>query len=149
MLNPKNMTYAALVTALLGTAAVPALAVDVVAKTTTTTTRAVTPADWAAEEAYWRSNYNTRPYATTTTTYTTYEPAYRYGYDVYTTYNGRPIDQISDEELRAGWMKAHSNTTLTWEQARPAVKDAYDRLNKFNTNRDGRTAVNANTQPAR
>jgi hypothetical protein len=146
MLNPKNMTYAALVTALLGTTGVPALAADAVSRTTTTNTRTVTSADWAAEEAYWRDQYAKRPYATTTTTYTTYEPAYRYGYEAYTANNGRAM---TDEELRAGWIKHRGDSKLEWEQARPAVKDAYDRLAKFNTNKDGRTAVNANTQPAR
>lgn len=97
--------------------------------TETETITQTTAPTWETESRYWSSNYPLRPYYKKTTTYMTYEPAYRYGFDAYTQYKGEQYDAVSDAQLKAGWEKARgTSTTMTWEDARPAVRDSYNRL---------------------
>jgi hypothetical protein len=56
----------------------------------------------------------------------TYRPAYRYGLDAGARYPGKPWDEI-EPGLRAGWAASCGTCTLTWDQARGAVRHAYDR----------------------
>ena len=38
--------------------------------------------EWSTEDAYWRTNYKNRPYASSgTNDYDYYQPGYRYGYE--------------------------------------------------------------------
>lgn len=101
-------------------------------QTTKTTTDAsgatTTRTDWSREDNYWRDNYTKQSYYRQGQTYQYYEPAYHYGVTVYDQYNGRPFEQLSDAELRAGWEKMYPNTTITWTEARPIVRDSYTRI---------------------
>jgi len=83
--------------------------------------------DPTAEEAYWRANYATRPYATDKASYDVYAPAYRYGWEA----RARHADRSWDEavpELRQRWIDENSHSSLTWDGAAPAVRDAWDRV---------------------
>ncbi len=80
-----------------------------------------------AEEQYWSQTYNTRPYVSDGEAFETYRPAYRYGVDSFTRFNGRKFDEV-EPELRSNWNTARGNSTLDWEDARLASRDAYDRL---------------------
>ena len=82
--------------------------------------------DPTAEDAYWRENYHSRPYATKKASYETYQPAYRYGSEAYNRHTGKKFDEV-EAELGQGWEKARGNTTLSWDEAKPAVRDAFDR----------------------
>ena len=53
-----------------------------------------------AEDAYWRSNYATRPYVTPGSTYDTYRPAYQYGWESYAQYEGRRFDEVEINDAR-------------------------------------------------
>ena len=45
---------------------------------------------WEDEESYWRSNWRSRPYASSgTSDYDAYQPAYRYGFESANSYSGR------------------------------------------------------------
>jgi hypothetical protein len=81
--------------------------------------------DPTTEAEYWRSNYATRSYADSSMDYQHYEPAYRMGWESYDP-NGTFADRES--ELRAKWEAAKGNTALTWEKAKLAMKDAWDRV---------------------
>ena len=86
--------------------------------------RAVNP---TAEEQYWETNFSNRPYVTSDSDFETYRPAYRYGVDSFTQYNGRRFEEV-EPELRSNWAQARGKSSLDWDQARGATADAYDRL---------------------
>ena len=84
--------------------------------------------DWNEDDTYWRTNYRTRPYASTETyDYTFYQPAYRYGYDAANRYSGRNWNEV-ETELATGWSTYEHRGTSTWEQIKGAVRDAWDRV---------------------
>jgi hypothetical protein len=80
-----------------------------------------------AEEAYWRENYTSRPYVTAGSTYDVYGPAYRYGVDTYARYPGRSFDEV-EPELSRDWSTARGSSSLQWEKAKHATRDAWQRL---------------------
>jgi hypothetical protein len=77
------------------------------------------------EDAYWRESYTTRPYVESGASYDTYGPAYRHGIDAYTKYEGRDFNEV-EPKLKDEW--DISGQSLPWHKARPAARDAYDRL---------------------
>lgn len=82
----------------------------------------------AAEDAYWRSAYATRPGYVAGYDYDAdYASAYRMGYEGRGRYAGRRWDDI-EGSLRADWERAKDRSRLTWDQARYAVRDAWDRV---------------------
>ena len=78
------------------------------------------------EEAYWNENYKTRPYINKTESYDYYRPAYRHGIDAYSKYNGKKFDEI-EPNLSSEWEQTNKSS-LSWDKAKPASRDAYDRL---------------------
>ena len=86
--------------------------------------------DPTAEEAYWRANYSSRPYITQGATYDEYGPAYRYGVDAYGRYEGRSFEQ-AEPGLMRDWDRAKGISSLTWEDARHATRDAWQRVSDF------------------
>ena len=93
---------------------------------------------WSSENIYWRNKYRERPYYTNTRDYSLYEPAYRYGVDMYNRNADRRFDSLSQSELNRGWSQARGNSTLNWDEARSATRDAYNRL--YEMNRDANTS---------
>lgn len=83
-------------------------------------------ADLAEEEKYWRSNHASRPYAQGTS-YDDYGPAYMYGAGAHAKYPGRSFDEI-EPELSAGWSGSRGKSSLAWENARHATRDAWQRM---------------------
>ncbi|MDZ4861437.1 MAG: hypothetical protein SGI88_20890 [Candidatus Hydrogenedentes bacterium] len=83
--------------------------------------------DPTAEAEYWRINYNTRPYVSPDANYDTYECAYRAGYEGALRYPGYSFEE-AEEELRNNYEQSEGRSTLTWEKAKRAVRDAWDRV---------------------
>jgi hypothetical protein len=83
--------------------------------------------DWRTEDEFWRDNYSTRAYAIADRGYTFYQPAYRYGVESCLRHRGLFWDEHIESELARGWAQARGVTVATWEQARPAVHDAWER----------------------
>ncbi len=83
--------------------------------------------DPTVEDSYWRENYATRSYVAPGATYDEYGPAYRYGVDRFPEYKGRSFDDV-ESELRDDWQSARGTSTLTWERARSATRDSWQRL---------------------
>ena len=81
---------------------------------------------WTEEDAYWRTNYSTRPYASTGD-YSTYQPGYRYGYEAAHRYHNRNWNDV-ESELSTDWNRYEHRGTSTWEQVKDAVRDAWDRV---------------------
>ena len=87
--------------------------------------------DPTGETEYWRNEYQSRPYANTQYDYDTdYAPAYLYGTNVRSQYTGRTWDDSLENEARSGWEQAKGKSRLTWEHAKDAVKDAFDRTDR-------------------
>ena len=83
-------------------------------------------ADPVAEEAYWRDNYSSRPYATGSS-YEEYRPAFGYGVDAYSRYPGRTFDEV-EPELGRDWSSKRGNSSLEWNRAKHATRDAWQRI---------------------
>jgi len=93
-----------------------------------------TTGDIAAEDLYWQENYKTRYYVTKDASYDIYGPAYRHGIDAYSKYEGRNFDEI-EPQLSKDWeFKNTGDLALPWDAAKPAVRDAYERLASRKTN---------------
>src|SRR4051812_48446308 len=78
------------------------------------------------EDAYWRNNYSTRPYAANRS-YDDLAPAYQYGYTSAGTNAGRKFDEV-ENDLQHGWEQAKGKSTLAWSDAKHATKDAWNRV---------------------
>lgn len=84
-------------------------------------------ADPAVEDAYWRDNYASRPYVDSGSNYDDYAPAYRYGVDAYSRHPGRSFDDV-ESDLGRDWGTARGRSSLEWERAKHATRDAWQRL---------------------
>ena len=91
--------------------------------------------DPTAEDAYWRENYKSRPYAKGTE-YATLAPAYRYGWESRRRFQGKSFEEV-EPQLRTDWDREHSKTGMAWDKAKMAVRDSWDRL----TGRDSTSAA--------
>lgn len=83
--------------------------------------------DPTREDAYWRDNYINRPYVGTGATYDDYGPAYRYGVNAYSRNPERSFD-IAEADLSRGWKDARGQSSLDWDRAKDATRDAWHRL---------------------
>lgn len=83
--------------------------------------------DPTVENEYWRENYVSRPYVESGASYDDYGPAYGYGVSQYTRYPGRTFDEV-ESELATGWHAGRGSSTLEWERARSATRDAWQRV---------------------
>lgn len=84
-------------------------------------------ADPVAEDSYWRDNYLTRPYARKDASFDDYSPAYRSGVESYSRNPGRSFDDI-EPQLGRDWNSNRGRSSLEWEHAKPAARDAWDRI---------------------
>jgi len=91
--------------------------------------------DPTAGDAYWRQEYRGRPYVAADATYDSYGPAYSYGVAAFGRYEGRDFELIQPE-LAQDWNTMRGTSDLSWDQARPAVKDAWQRMSEFRAKGD-------------
>ena len=83
---------------------------------------------WEDEDSYWRTNYRTRPYASSgSQDYEYYRPGYRYGYESANRYQGRDWNDV-ESDLSRSWNAYEHRGQSTWEQIKDAVRDAWDRV---------------------
>ena len=59
--------------------------------------------------------------------YDDYGPAYRYGVDAFTRYPDRSFDDV-EADLDSGWGAYRGSSSLQWERAKHASRDAWRRL---------------------
>jgi hypothetical protein len=83
--------------------------------------------DPTEEDAYWRYNYSDREYVEFGTTYGDYGPAYGLGVDAYTRYPGRTFDDV-ESEMSRDWTTGNRGSSLRWDKARHAARDAWNRV---------------------
>lgn len=78
-----------------------------------------------SEAAYWREAYAGEPYRHPARTAGDYGPAYELGWVGYQLYGG-PFE-IAERVLANDWLVRKGVSTLSWEEARPAVRAAWQR----------------------
>jgi hypothetical protein len=83
--------------------------------------------DPTAEDAYWRSNYAKRPYVEKGSEYESYRPAFQYGWESRGQYAGRRFDDV-EPELSRNWSQRRGQCKLSWDKAKLATRDAWDRV---------------------
>jgi hypothetical protein len=91
------------------------------------------------EDEYWRSAYATRPYVSSGADYDAYKPAYQYGWESYSRYQGRRFDEV-ESDLRRDW-EGRRDRSMPWDNARDAVRDAWHRVERKlpgDADKDGR-----------
>lgn len=91
--------------------------------------------DPTAEDAYWQKEYRSRPYVEANASYDNYGPAYSYGVAAFVRNDGRPFELI-EPELAQDWIAMRGRSDLSWDRARPAVKDAWQRMSEFRARGD-------------
>ncbi|MEP7302732.1 MAG: glycine zipper domain-containing protein [Caldimonas sp.] len=82
--------------------------------------------DPTREDAYWRENYASRPYVSGAS-YNDFGPAYAYGVSSYRSYAGRTFEDV-ESDLSRDWTKARGKSSLQWERAKHATRDAWHRV---------------------
>jgi len=83
--------------------------------------------DPTAEDAYWRDNFESRPYVVKGDVYDKFRPAYRTGYENRARYQGRTFDEV-EPDLRLDYEQRESDMALSWERAKEAARDAWQRV---------------------
>ncbi len=83
--------------------------------------------DPTVEDAYWRDPFRSRPYAKAGSSFEQYEPAYRYGVDSFSRHQGRSFE-AAEVDLAGSWDQVRGSSSLDWEGARHATRDAWNRL---------------------
>jgi len=84
-------------------------------------------ADTAREDRYWRDNFRARPYVEIDDRYDDFGPAYAYGVESFRRHDGRSFDE-AESDISRDWDKFKGKSKLTWERAKAAVRDAWDRM---------------------
>lgn len=89
--------------------------------------------DPTVEEEYWRNNYHTRPYVEKDYSFDDYSPAYRTGYEGYSTYSQQGLSyQDAEPHLRQRYEQEYGSSRLHWDKARHASQDAWYRIERTN-----------------
>ena len=88
--------------------------------------------DPTAEDAYWRENYKTRSYIDKGSDYSSYQPAYRYGWEMRSRYAGKSFDEV-EPQLRRDWTSVRGQSNLDWDRAKLAARDAWARIDQGST----------------
>lgn len=87
--------------------------------------------DPTGESEYWQSAHAERPYYDAKYDYAAdYAPAYAYGAEARSRLNDRPWDPSIEAELERDWASTRNQSRLDWAEAKPAVRDAWDRTER-------------------
>ena len=81
------------------------------------------------EDAYWRDNFNKRPYYKSGTDYNNYSTAYKYGWETAAKpdYSGRKFEEV-EKDLEKNWTGFRGNAKHEWREVREATRDAFSRV---------------------
>lgn len=85
-------------------------------------------------DQYWRDNFKDRPYVEAEGSYDEYRPAYEFGWQSRPKYPGRSFSE-SEEELKRDWETNRGSSSLSWEEARDACCDAWNRCDQPDSKR--------------
>jgi hypothetical protein len=82
--------------------------------------------DPTTEDNWLRDNFRSRPYVEEGDNFEDYVPAYKYGGIAESKYGDAGFEAI-EPEVQSEWDRLGDTADYPWPEARPAVKDAYDR----------------------
>jgi hypothetical protein len=83
--------------------------------------------DPTVEEEYWRNEYANRDYYDANVDYEEVSPAYRYGWESRAEHENRSWDEV-EPDLERNWTSRRGTSSLEWQRARQATRDAWDRI---------------------
>jgi len=83
--------------------------------------------DPSVEDAYWKAEFMHRDYYVPSMAYAAFQPAYQFGWESYMTNRGRTWNQV-EGDLENRWLE--TEPTLEWKEAKPATRDAWERVAK-------------------
>jgi hypothetical protein len=83
--------------------------------------------DPSVEEHHWRNEYPNRDYYDPNLSYDEIGPAYKYGWESRAQHTERHWDDV-EPDLAHEWTTRRGNSSLDWGRARPAARDAWDRI---------------------
>jgi hypothetical protein len=98
--------------------------------------------DPTVEEAYWRDNFASRPYASGST-FDDYARRTRYGWETYPQFAGVPFEEV-EPQLRSQWAYRRGDSDLDWDRAkfgREGLVAALERHHRARRSRATRTAT--------
>jgi hypothetical protein len=81
--------------------------------------------DATREDAYWQGAFRGEGYYSPLLDYEDYAPAYCVGYTGFAQYGGSFDD--AEKSLTANWVRIKGDSRLPYEQARLAIRAAWDR----------------------
>src|SRR5262245_31167507 len=88
--------------------------------------------DPTTEDAWLREYFGTRTERREGVTHEHYRRAYRYGLSSAERHHDRRFDDV-EPDLRTGWDTARGTSTMSWDDARPAVRHAFIRRTELRT----------------
>jgi len=83
--------------------------------------------DPTVEDDYWKTHYSKQKYVESNTPYSTYQPAYRVGYEGRNRYPGKKFEEV-ESDLQRDYESSKGSATLSWEKAKQATRDAWNRV---------------------
>lgn len=83
--------------------------------------------DPTVEHAYWRENFSSRDYVEKGASFDDYGPAYGLGVSAQDKFPGRDFDAV-EAEMSSDWVASHGTSKLSWERAKHAARDAWNRV---------------------
>jgi hypothetical protein len=81
----------------------------------------------SVEHHHWRNEYPLSDYYDPTVGYEEVGPAYQYGWESRAEYGERKWEDV-EPDLAHEWNERRGSSTLDWGRARPATRDAWDRV---------------------
>jgi len=93
------------------------------------------PTNDPATKVDWREHHSNQPYAEGEYSYEDYAPAYKTAHTAFEKHGGREFDDIEDE-IALDYEKHRVGSPLPWDEARHAVRSAWDRLGGVVSPRD-------------
>ena len=87
--------------------------------------------DPTRERAYWSENFSGRDYVEKGSSFDDYGPAYGFGVDARGRYPGRDFDEV-ESEMSNDWGARRGASRLSWERAKLAARDAWERISPSN-----------------
>jgi hypothetical protein len=81
------------------------------------------------EHEFWRKEYKDRPYFVADTPYEQYGPAFQFGWESCLSHKGKTFKDV-EAQLERDWERQRGQSKLSWDHARNAVRDAWQRVEK-------------------
>ena len=81
------------------------------------------------EREYWLERFDDLDYIRPKHDFSDYEAAFRYGWECRAAYGHESWEEVEDD-LEVGWFRFRADSPLAWDEARPAVRGAYEHAGK-------------------